>query len=204
MHILLASASPRRRELIHRIGWEADIEKSDFPEVKNEEEALSFIRKEKKEMEFAPFAHSSLVCAANAFGKAADAASRRGDGIPVVGADTIVVLGQDILGKPENQEDAFCMLRTLSGKTHAVKTGMAILYQGKTDLTVTSTEVRFRQLEDEEIRKYIETGEPMDKAGAYGIQGIGTLLVESIHGSYDNVVGLPLAVLYEKMGEVVG
>lgn len=116
MHILLASASPRRRELIHRIGWEADIEKSDFPEVKNEEEALSFIRKEKKEMEFAPFAHSSLVCAANAFGKAADAASRRGDGIPVVGADTIVVLGQDILGKPENQEDAFCMLRALSGK----------------------------------------------------------------------------------------
>jgi len=96
------------------------------------------------------------------------------------------------------------MLRALSGKTHAVKTGMAILYQGKTDLTVTSTEVRFRQLEDEEIRKYIETGEPMDKAGAYGIQGIGTLLVESIHGSYDNVVGLPLAVLYEKMGEVVG
>lgn len=154
-------------------------------------------------MEFAPFAHSSLVCAANAFGKAADAASRRGDGIPVVGADTIVVLGQDILGKPENQEDAFCMLRALSGKpTQSNRHGNPL--SGKTDLTVTSTEVRFRQLEDEEIRKYIETGEPMDKAGAYGIQGIGTLLVESIHGSYDNVVGLPLAVLYEKMGEVVG
>ena len=151
MHILLASASPRRRELIHRIGWEADIEKSDFPEVKNEEEALSFIRKEKKEMEFAPFAHSSLVCAANAFGKAADAASRRGDGIPVVGADTIVVLGQDILGKPENQEDAFCMLRDLSGRIHQVKTGMAILYKGKANLIVTVTEVKFRQLEDEEI-----------------------------------------------------
>lgn len=81
---------------------------------------------------------------------------------------------------------------------------MAILYRGKINLSVTATKVRFRHLKEEEIRKYIETGEPMDKAGAYGIQGLGTLLVDSISGSYDNVVGLPLTVLYEKMGEVVG
>lgn len=81
---------------------------------------------------------------------------------------------------------------------------MAILYRGKINLSVTATKVRFRHLKEEEIRKYIETGEPMDKAGAYGIQGLGTLLVDSISGSYDNVVGLPLTVLYEKMGEIVG
>lgn len=124
--------------------------------------------------------------------------------IPVVGADTIVVLEDRVLGKPGNREEAFSMLRSLSGKTHVVKTGMAILYRGKISLSVTATQVRFRHLKEEEIRKYIETGEPMDKAGAYGIQGLGTLLVDSISGSYDNVVGLPLTVLYEKMGEIVG
>ena len=109
-----------------------------------------------------------------------------------------------MLGKPGNREEAFAMLHSLSGKTHVVKTGMAILYRGKISLSVTATQVRFRHLKEEEIRKYIETGEPMDKAGAYGIQGLGTLLVDSISGSYDNVVGLPLTVLYEKMGEIVG
>ena len=151
-----------------------------------------------------PFSSGDLVCAVNAFGKAEDAASRRGDMIPVVGADTIVVLEDRVLGKPGNREEAFSMLRSLSGKTHVVKTGMAILYRGKISLSVTATQVRFRHLKEEEIRKYIETGEPMDKAGAYGIQGLGTLLVDSISGSYDNVVGLPLTVLYEKMGEIVG
>ena len=204
MHIILASASPRRRELIHQIRWEGDIEPGHFPEVTNEKEALAFIQKRGLETEFAPFSRAGLVCTVNAFGKAEDAASRRGDTIPVVGADTIVVLEDRVLGKPGNREEAFSMLRSLSGKNHVVKTGMAILYRGKINLSVTATQVRFRHLKEEEIRKYIETGEPMDKAGAYGIQGLGTLLVDSISGSYDNVVGLPLTVLYEKMGEIVG
>lgn len=204
MHIILASASPRRRELIHQIRWEGDIEPGHFPEVTDEKEALAFIQKKGLETEFAPFSRVGLVCAVNAFGKAKDAALRRGDTIPVVGADTIVVLEGQVLGKPGNREEAFAMLHSLSGKTHVVKTGMAILYRGKINLSVTATKVRFRHLKEEEIRKYIETGEPMDKAGAYGIQGLGTLLVDSISGSYDNVVGLPLTVLYEKMGEVVG
>lgn len=204
MHIILASASPRRRELIHQIRWEGDIEPGHFLEVTNEKEALAFIQKRGLETEFAPFSQAGLVCAVNAFGKAKDAALRRGDDIPVVGADTIVVLEDRVLGKPGNREEAFSMLRSLSGKNHVVKTGMAILYRGKINLSVTATKVRFRHLKEEEIRKYIETGEPMDKAGAYGIQGLGTLLVDSISGSYDNVVGLPLTVLYEKMGEVVG
>lgn len=203
MHIILASASPRRRELIHQIHWEADIEPGHFPEVTDEDEALSFIRKEGLERAFAPFSHTDLVCAVNAFGKAKDAA-RKSDALPVVGADTTVVLEGRVLGKPKDKEDAFSMLLSLSGRTHVVKTGMAILYRGKTSLSVTATEVTFRSLSEEEIRKYIETGEPMDKAGAYGIQGIGTLLVDTISGSYDNVVGLPLTVLYEKVNEIVG
>lgn len=204
MHIILASASPRRRELIHQIHWEGDIEPGHFPEVTNEKEALAFIQKRGLETKFAPFSRAGLVCAVNAFGKAKDAALRRGDDIPVVGADTIVVLEGQVLGKPGNREEAFSMLRSLSGKNHVVKTGMAILYRGEINLSVTATKVRFRHLKEEEIKKYIETGEPMDKAGAYGIQGLGTLLVDSISGSYDNVVGLPLTVLYEKMGEIVG
>lgn len=203
MHIILASASPRRRELIRQIHWEADIEPGHFPEVTNEDEALAFIRKEGLETAFAPFSHTDLVCAVNAFGKAKDTA-RKGDTLPVVGADTTVVLEGRVLGKPKDKEDAFSMLLSLSGRTHVVKTGMAILYRGKTSLSVTATEVTFRSLSEEEIRKYIETGEPMDKAGAYGIQGIGTLLVDTISGSYDNVVGLPLTVLYEKVNEIVG
>lgn len=194
MHIILASASPRRRELIHQIHWEGDIEPGHFPEVTNEKEALAFIQKRGMETEFAPFSRAGLVCAVNAFGKAEDAASRRGDTIPVVGADTIVVLEDRVLGKPGNQEEAFSMLRSLSGKIHVVKTGMAILYRGKINLSVTATQVRFRHLKEEEIRKYIETGEPMDKAGAYGIQGTGgRMLVHDISGDFYNVVGLPIA-----------
>lgn len=91
------------------------------------------------------------------------------------------------------------MLRFLSGRDHFVKTGTAILYRDRSLVTVTTTEVRFRSLTDREIEDYIATGEPMDKAGAYGIQGLGTLLVEGIQGSYDNVVGLPLTAVYEMM-----
>lgn len=202
MHIILASASPRRRELIHQIRWEGDIEPGHFPEVTNEKEALAFIQKRGLETEFAPFSRAGLVCAVNAFGKAEDAASRRGDTIPVVGADTIVVLEDRVLGKPGNREEAFSMLRSLSGKTHVVKTGMAILYRGKISLSVTATQVRFRHLKEEEIRKYIETGEPMDKAGAYGIQGKAALFIPAIRGSYSNVVGLPLAPLKKLFAEL--
>lgn len=131
MHIILASASPRRRELIRQIRWEGDIEPGHFPEVTNEKEALAFIQKRGLETEFSPFSRAGLVCAVNAFGKAEDAASRRGDTIPVVGADTIVVLEDRVLGKPGNREEAFSMLRSLSGKTHVVKTGMAICIEEK-------------------------------------------------------------------------
>ena len=201
MHIILASASPRRRELVHQIGWTADIEKSNFHEVSTVEEALA--RKGADPL-LAPFEGPDLVCAENALGKASDVAGRTGAGLPVLGADTIVTAEGKILGKPKDESDAFAMLRFLSGRTHLVKTGVALIRGERKLLRVVTTSLHFRNLTDEEIRNYISTGEPMDKAGAYGIQGIGTLLVTGISGSYDNVVGLPMETVYEMMKEING
>lgn len=201
MKILLASSSPRRKDLIHQIHWEAQIEKSDFHEVENLEDGerrLSLM----EDKSLFPFKGPDLVTAMNAWGKAHDVAERTKSPLPVVGADTIVTMDGKILGKPKDKEDAFSMLSFLSGKTHEVKTAVALLYKGKTSIRVVTTKVHFRRLTSDEIRAYIETGEPMDKAGAYGIQGMGTLLVTAIEGSYDNVVGLPLTELYLMMEEM--
>lgn len=198
MHIILASASPRRKELIHQIGWTADIEKSSFPEVSTIEEA----EKRRNTPLLADFQGPDLVCAENALGKAENIQKRTGSPLPILGADTIVTLDGKILGKPKDEKDAFSMLRFLSGKTHKVKTAAALLQGKKKLLRVVTTSVHFRDLTDQEISAYIATGEPMDKAGAYGIQGQGTLLVTGITGSYDNVVGLPLTTVYEMMKEI--
>jgi len=128
--------------------------------------------------------------------KALDVASKISNGI-VIAADTVVVLGEKILGKPKNKKEAREMLKSLSGKEHQVITGIAVV-NAKTkkmlgDAVV--TKVKFRKLTNELIEKYITSGEPLDKAGAYGIQGKGSLLVESIKGDYFNVVGLPLNTL---------
>lgn len=198
MNILLASSSPRRKELLLQIHWEPRIVKSRFNEVKTPEEA----EKRKSEINHplpAFFAGPDLVCALNALGKAEGADRREKEELPLLAADTIVTVDGKILGKPKDRGDAFRMLRFLSGRDHFVKTGTALFYRGRSLVTVTTTEVRFRSLTDREIEDYIATGEPMDKAGAYGIQGLGTLLVEGIRGSYDNVVGLPLTAVYEMM-----
>ena len=198
MNILLASSSPCRKELLLQIHWEPRIVKSHFNEVKTPEEA----EKQKSEINhplLSSFAGPDLVCALNALGKAEGADRGGKESLPLLAADTIVTVGGKILGKPKDRDDAFRMLRFLSGRDHFVKTGTAILYRDRSLVTVTTTEVRFRSLTDREIEDYIATGEPMDKAGAYGIQGLGTLLVEGIQGSYDNVVGLPLTAVYEMM-----
>mgnify|MGYP005837224383 CR=1 FL=1 len=198
MTILLASSSPRRKELLLQIHWEPRIVKSCFNEVKTPEEAE--IRKsEINHPLLSPFSGPDLVCALNALGKAEGAVSEGRDSLPLLAADTIVTAGGTILGKPKDRDEAFRMLHFLSGRDHFVKTGTALLYRGRSLVTVTTTKVRFRSLTNREIEDYIATGEPMDKAGAYGIQGLGTLLVDSISGSYDNVVGLPLTVVYEMM-----
>ena len=115
----------------------------------------------------------------------------------VIGADTIVVLGNEVLGKPKNEEEAKTMLKKLSGKIHVVITGYCIIHEGDEISNAVITEVKFRKLSEEEINAYVKTGEPLDKAGAYGIQGKGGLLIEWIKGDYYNVVGLPMHVILE-------
>ena len=123
----------------------------------------------------------------------------------ILGADTIVVLDGEIMGKPQNKEEAFLILKKLSGKTHKVYTGITLLnkYNEKMISAYDCTEVKFNQLEDEKIMAYINTGEPMDKAGAYGIQGMGSFLVERIEGNLDNVIGLPTGKLKEMLIKVI-
>ena len=127
--------------------------------------------------------------------KAEEVASRCDPDALIIAADTIVVCDGRILGKPRDEEDAFRMLRLLSGRTHEVYTGLCLKDKDSCVTEAERTAVRFRTLSDGEIRRYIETGEPMDKAGAYGIQGKAALFVEAIEGDYYNVVGLPLCRL---------
>ena len=220
MKIILASGSPRRLQLLHQMGWTVEVHSLPFAEaetVNEATEALESLRNrflhsgengniendsvisEKDMTLLLPYRNANLVCAYNALGKGRAAAKVTGTDFPVVAADTIVVLGEQILGKPADRVNAKYMLKVLSGKAHAVKTATVVLYQKKTLLQVVTTSVHFRRLTDEEINWYVETGEPLDKAGAYGIQGKGAVLVERIEGSYDNVVGLPLTVVYEML-----
>jgi len=184
--LILASASPRRIELLKMLGCKFQIMPSKVEEKINP--CLSPIQNVKR-----------LSCL-----KALDIASKISDGI-VIAADTMVVLGKTILGKPKNKKEAYKMLKNLSGKTHQVITGLAVT-DGKTKRMLQDfviTKVKFRKLNKNLIDKYIASSEPLDKAGAYGIQGKGALLVESIKGDYFNVVGLPLNALnqlLEKFG----
>ena len=192
MDIILASGSPRRYDLLKQMGWNVEVHSLPFAEAETVKEAAIHA-----EVLLSPFRNADLVCAYNALGKGKAAANVLGTVVPVIAADTIVVLGETILGKPADTADAKRMLLELSGRVHVVKTGIAVLYQDKTVLKVITTKVFFRRLTEKEINWYVQTGEPLDKAGAYGIQGKGAVLVEKIEGSYDNVVGLPLTAVYE-------
>ena len=221
MSIILASGSPRRYDLLKQMGWNVEVHSLPFTEAESASEAAKQMRdlrkqflrnasdaenmttqnrvtfSEKDLVLLSPYRNADLVCAYNALGKGKAAAEVLGTAVPVIAADTIVVLGETILGKPADATDAKRMLRELSGRVHEVKTGTAVLYQDKTVLKVVTTKVFFRRLTEKEIDWYVQTGEPLDKAGAYGIQGKGAVLVERIEGSYDNVVGLPLTAVYE-------
>lgn len=180
MKIILASASPRRRELLTLAGIEYEVIPSECEEILPDE-----ITPDSAVMELARQ-------------KAEDVFNRHSDCM-IIAADTVVALGNTILGKPKDEEDAFNMLSSLSGKIHTVYTGVCIRTQQKTELFYSATDVEFYPLTEKEIKDYIATGEPMDKAGAYGIQGKGSLLVKGIHGDYFNVVGLPLAETVRKL-----
>lgn len=176
MTLILASASPRRQELLRQIGASFEVECSHVPEVVD------------------PLWKPEEMVQKLALQKAKAVAEHHSEGL-VLGADTVVVNDGVLLGKPANTEKAILMLRNLSGKWHQVMTAIALVdASGSKEpwLSVERTSVKFRNLSERDIMAYIATGESMDKAGAYGIQGYGALLVERIEGCYFNVVGLPL------------
>ena len=178
MSIILASASPRRRELMQMLGVK-DLK------------VIPAVGEEKADRSLPP---DELVKAL-ASHKAREVAEKREKGDIVVAADTIVWHDGQVYGKPHTEAEAAGMLRELSGDTHEVYTGVCVLQGGRELQAAERSLVRFRALSDAEIAAYIATGEPMDKAGAYGIQGMGSLFVEGIEGDYFNVVGLPLCRL---------
>jgi len=203
LKIILASGSPRRYDLITQMGWDAEVHSLPFPEVETIEDIKTKPENPGKNFSLlSQYKDADLVCAYNALGKGTAAANAVGTKIPVIAADTIVVLDKTILGKPQNKEDAARMLRMLSGRHHEVKTAVTVLYEDKTLLHVETTKVFFRKLSEKEIEWYVNTKEPLDKAGSYGIQGKGTVLVEKIEGNYDNVVGLPLTAVYKMLIKV--
>ena len=175
MDIILASNSPRRRELLGQMGIKGF--KVAAPDVDETVEGNL---------------HPAQIVEELSLRKAKAAAVKNdGDGL-IIAADTVVALEGAVLGKPRDERDAFSMLSALSGNRHDVYTGVTVMLGGRVVTEHERTTVTFRDVEPEEIRAYIATGEPMDKAGAYGIQGRGALLVSGIQGDYCNVVGLPV------------
>lgn len=171
--LILASASPRRRELLQQIGVKFRVEVADIDETPLSAET--------------PAAYVARL----ALGKAQKVAANN-PGCVVLGSDTTVVLDDEILGKPENDADARRILATLAGRCHQVMTAVALVRDDQQRQQTVITQVHFAALTAAQIAAYVATGEPADKAGAYGIQGLGAVLVDAIDGSYSNVVGLPL------------
>ncbi len=190
INLILASQSPRRRELLERAGIPFQTVPSLFDE-KSADPALP---------------PSELVLSLS-FGKASEVRRTAGEESIVLGADTVVSVDGVILGKPEDEADAFRMLSMLRNRTHDVYTGVALLppkSSGETNAVrfAERTEVTMRDFTDEEAWAYIKTGEPMGKAGAYAIQGLGTLFITGINGDYNNVVGLPLTKVYVELKKI--
>lgn len=178
MKIILASSSPRRKEILENANVKFDIIKSEIDEVILDNEL------------------PSQVVMRLAFEKCIDIAAKHRESL-VIGADTVVVLDDIILGKPKDIDEAVAMITQLSGKTHQVITGISLinLSANKKIIDYVVSNVKFKDLSAEDIKDYIQTNESLDKAGAYGIQGYGALLVEEIQGDYFNIVGLPISRL---------
>ena len=183
--IILASASPRRAEILRTVGWPFQALAVDIDESRRAgEDAVSYVER---------LAVSK-----------AEAAISQDSGATIVAADTVVVLDGRILGKPRDYEDARRMLRLLQNRWHQVVTGVALVDARASQPIVAheTTEVKFAAMNDDEISWYVATGEPMDKAGGYAIQGRGARFIESIKGEYFNIVGLPVRLLYRLIGEL--
>jgi septum formation protein len=181
--LILASASPRRAEILRSVGWPFEALPAHIDESCEEgEKADCYVER---------------IALAKA-----EAVASRCPGSLVLGADTVVVIDDQILGKPCDEGDANRMLRVLNGRRHQVLTGVALVNDatGQSRVAHEATDVRFAEMSDTEINWYVATGEPMDKAGAYAIQGHGALFIKEIRGDYFNVVGLPVRLLYRLIG----
>lgn len=174
--VILASQSPRRRELLTLIGIPHDVRPADLDETMRPGES--------------PTGYAERLARAKA-----QAVAEGDERAIVIGADTIVVLDGEVLGKPADASEAVQTLRRLAGRTHTVHTAVAVAHGGHLESGVESVEVTFRPLTQEQVEAYVATGEPLDKAGAYGIQGYGAVIVERIHGDYFAVMGLALGRL---------
>jgi septum formation protein len=184
--LLLASSSPRRAEILRAVGWSFETLATNIDETLIDGESAEHLV-ERLALE------------------KAEAAARLRSPVLVLGADTTVVVDSEILGKPQDDEDARRMLRLLSGRWHDVVTGVALVRSGTESRRAVAherTQVRFGQMSDAEIDWYVRSGEPMDKAGAYAVQGRAALFIEEIKGDYWNVVGLPVRLVYKLAGEV--
>lgn len=181
--VWLASKSPRRRDLLRQMGIAFSVDSANVDETLNQNllvgDALMRLAYEKANVVF-----------------------RRHEDDIVIGADTIVYFNGSVLGKPKDEYDAYCMLKALSGKTHQVMTGVAMISKEMTECFYELSEVTFHDLRDEEIQWYVNTREPIDKAGAYGIQGKGAFLVAKIVGDYYNIVGLPISKVVRKLEKI--
>ncbi len=182
-NLILASGSPRRRELMSQVGLDFTVVTSDADENIKEMEPEDYVRE------------LSAIKAQSVLEQYAD----KEDSVIVIGADTIVYHKGEILTKPEDEEDAFRILKSLEGEIHQVYTGVTICSAHKNVSFYEKTDVWVYDMTDEEIRDYINTGEPMDKAGAYGIQGKFAAYIKGIEGDYNNVVGLPVARLVHEL-----
>jgi septum formation protein len=183
LRVILASQSPRRRELLTLVGITHEVRPADIDEVYLPGEV--------------PSEHAERL----ARGKCAVIAERERDAL-VIGSDTIVVVDGEVLGKPKDDGDAAHMLRRLSGRSHIVVTAVAVAWRGEIRSAVEEVNVTFHSLSDDDITAYIATREPMDKAGAYGIQGFGATIVERVDGDYFAVMGLPLQLLVRVLREL--
>lgn len=183
MQLILASASPRRKALLSFFHLPFTVRAADIDETMDPEKP--------------PFDEVARVSRSKAL------AVSRGEEDIVIAADTIVVCQGRVLGKPRSEAEAASMLRLLSGRDHQVMTGCTILYGDRVETFTEVTNLHFRPLSEKEIQKYVQSGEPMDKAGAYGIQGGAALFCEKLEGDYYNVMGLPVCRLYETLCRTV-
>ena len=178
---MLASASPRRQDLLKNAGVDFVVRPADIEEI--------------------PLAGETPIAFAERMAREKARAARKSADEIILAADTVVALGPEILGKPQNHDDAFRMLRLLSGKTHSVITAVCLASKNFEDVRSETTAVQFSAVRENEIREYVQSGEPMDKAGAYAIQGGASRWISKVDGDYYNVVGLPLDLAMKMLRE---